>query len=1097
MSTLNPAKPKLKPPHRLIRASAGSGKTYQLTGQYLDLLGRGASPDTILATTFTRKAAGEIFGRVIERLIGAYDGQAEGDGGVLMPRPDAARLLRALADRLHRVNVATLDSFFHRLGRAFQLELDLPPDPTLIDEASAQAAALRGEAIEAVLAEAATDDAAFVALLDLLRRLDHGRAGRSVTRAIDAIVTAHAEVYRQAPGREAWTALDVPEPLDDAAVSAAVEAWRQMKPQLPITQKGTPKVHWQNSWVKIGQAAKAGDWDAIATGGLLGKVLAGETTFDRTDISRAWLEACGPFVHQVKAALLGRVARQTAATHELMHRFTRHHDELRRRRGTMLYSDMTHRLASAEAVLPEVYFRLDAAVTHLLLDEFQDTSLDQWQVLSPFAEEVAAHADGSRELFVVGDTKQAIYGWRGGCVELFDTVADLVPPRGHETLATSYRSSQTVLDAVNTVFAQISSCPTLNEDEDDAAAAAAWGAGYERHVAAKPNLPGYVRFEVSRDAEALGDEDDEAAPASPHEEHVADRVAAIRADAPGRSIGVLVRSNAMVHRLIYELRRRNLPASGEGGNPLAESPAVAAVLSALLLADHPGDTASAFHVQNSPLAAVLDDSGTGSQPVFDSGTGFQPVFDRRSKSVPHTESGITGGMPAPSVESAPALARRIRAELLEHGYAATLARWTRALAGDCDARGLTRLTRLVELAEAWDAGAGSDGEGLRPSRFVDHVEAARVEEPGDAAVRVMTIHKSKGLEFDAVVLPELDKALSNSFDVLTDREDPTGPIEAVFRHADEAVRSMSPQLERAYRQARRRQRQEDLCGLYVAMTRARQGLYLIVKPVATPRLPKLSFAAILRDTLGDPDEGYAVGDAGWAGAAGAVASGAGAEAGAAPVLRVALATAGTPRRSWASVSPSSLHGVDRAEGGATAGGGSGGGTTSRGGRVHAADLLRLHDSAALETGSALHEQLEAIGYVDDLTDAEVEALHPELREALRHDAVRAALSPRWPDEALWRERKFVVRDDGRLMQGAFDRVAVRLDGAGKPLEARVVDFKSDRVEGDDVADRVELYRPQLQAYRRAAATLLRLSVEKVSAELVFLRPGVAVEVNHP
>ncbi len=1095
MSTPNPVKPEPKPPHRLIRASAGSGKTYQLTGQYLELLGRGASPDTILATTFTRKAAGEIFGRVIERLLKAIRG--EGDAGPgsapLMPRADAARLLRSLADRLHRVNVSTLDSFFHRLGRAFQLELDLPPEPTLIDESSAQAAALRGEAIEAVLAEAATDDAAFVALLDLLRRLDHGRAGRSVTRAIDAIVTAHAEVYRQAPSREAWTALDVPEPLDDAAVAVAVEAWRQMKPHLPTTQKGTPKVHWQNSWVKIGQAAKAGDWDAVATGGLLGKVLAGEATFDRTDISRAWLEACEPFVHQIKAALLGRVARQTAATHEFMARFTRHHDELRRRRGTMLYSDMTHRLASAEAVLPEVYFRLDAAVTHLLLDEFQDTSLDQWQVLSPFAEEVAAHADSSRELFVVGDTKQAIYGWRGGCVELFDTVADLVPPRGHETLATSYRSSQTVLDAVNTVFSRIAECSTLNEDEDDAAAAAAWGAGYERHVAAKPDLPGYVRFEVSRDAEALGDDEDEAAPASPHEEHVADRVAAIRAAAPGRSIGVLVRSNAMVHRLIYELRRRNIPASGEGGNPLAESPAVAAVLSALLLADHPGDTASAFHVRNSPLNAVLDESGTGFQPVSDSGTGFQPVFDRRSKSVPHTESGITGGMPAQSVESAPALARRIRADLLEHGYAATLARWTRALAGDCDARGLTRLTRLVELAEAWDAGAGSDGEGLRPSRFVDHVEAARVEEPGDAAVRVMTIHKSKGLEFDAVVLPELDKALSNSFDVLTDREDPTGPIEAVFRHADEAVRSMSPQLDRAYRQARRRQRQEDLCGLYVAMTRARQGLYLIAKPATTPRLPKLSFAAILRDTLGDPDEGYAVDDAGWAGT-GAEVPAAGAEA--APVLRVALATAGTPRRSWASVSPSSLHGADGAEGGATGGGGSGG-TMSRGGRVHAADLLRLHDSAALEAGSSLHEQLEAIRYADDLADAEVEALQPELREALRHDAVRAALSPRWPKEALWRERKFVVRDDGRLMQGAFDRVAVRLDGAGQPLEARVVDFKSDRVEGDGLAERVELYRPQLQAYRRAAATLLRLPVEKVAAELVFLRPGVAVEMNHP
>ena len=345
-------------------------------------------------------------------------------------------------------------------------------------------------------------------------------------------------------------------------------------------------------------------------------VLEGKAAFDRVDIPEAWREALDPFLQQLTAKLLGRIARQTEATHELMQRFTRRYDELRRRRGVMLYSDMTHRLAggayagrpaSADAVMHEMYFRLDAAVTHLLLDEFQDTSLDQWQVLSPFAEEVAAHADGERELLVVGDTKQAIYGWRGGCVELFETVEDLVPREGRRTLVESYRSSQVVLDAVNVVFSQIARCPTLTEDDDDAAAAERWADGFEPHVAAK-DLPGYVRFDVSDDAATAdsgsefnaddADDDDDAAtaPATAHERCVAQRVAAIHAAAPGRSIGVLVRSNAMVHRLIYELRRAHVPASGEGGNPIAEAPAVASILSALLLADHPGDSASAFHV---------------------------------------------------------------------------------------------------------------------------------------------------------------------------------------------------------------------------------------------------------------------------------------------------------------------------------------------------------------------------------------------------------------------------------------------------------------------------------------------------------------------
>ena len=213
-----------KVPHKLIRASAGSGKTHALTSRYLSLLRRGAAVDSILATTFTRKAAGEILGRVVTRLLKATRGEPDAGPGSppLMPADEAAALLHRLAERLHRVNISTIDSFFHRLGQAFRMELDLPLEPRLIDEGSAEAEALRREAIEAVLAEAATDDEAFVALLDLLRRLDHGKAGRSVTDAIERIVRDHAEVYRQAPDRAVWTALEVPPMPEDDELRAIV-----------------------------------------------------------------------------------------------------------------------------------------------------------------------------------------------------------------------------------------------------------------------------------------------------------------------------------------------------------------------------------------------------------------------------------------------------------------------------------------------------------------------------------------------------------------------------------------------------------------------------------------------------------------------------------------------------------------------------------------------------------------------------------------------------------------------------------------------------------------------------------------------------------
>ncbi|MEM8739428.1 MAG: UvrD-helicase domain-containing protein [Planctomycetota bacterium] len=1058
------------PGHRLIRASAGSGKTYQLTEHFLGLLRRGAAVDEVLATTFTRKAAGEILGRLIGRLA---------DG-------DETALLAEVTRKLHRVGVATIDGFFHRLGQGFRFELDLPLDPRLIAEDSPEARQLRAEAIEAVLHAASADDAAFGALLALLRRLHHDASARSVTRAIDDIVTTHAAVYRAAPDRAAWTPLHVKGLLTARELADLVERWMALGDAMPETRTGKPRSLWVKSWEHAAACAQRQDWDGLVSKGVVAKVYADETVFDRTEIPPDWLDVATRWCGHVRGVVLERIARQTAATHELMQRFTAEYERLRAGRGVMLFSDMAHRLAGGafagrgvdtDAALAEVYFRLDAAVTHLLLDEFQDTSLDQWQVLSPFVDEIGGTGDGSRSLLVVGDTKQAIYGWRGGCAELFDRVKYHAPLLETRTLAKSYRSSPTVLSVVNRVFGGVAGCDTLNPDKypEDGAAAAAWAQGFEPHAAQHTALPGYVRLSASPPGSTDDDAAaDEAAPATSHERHAAQTIAAlydrfqraghgdvasgdvasgdvasgdVASGGGGWTMGVLTRSNRAVYRLLYELRRLGLPASGEGGNPISDHPAVAAVLSALQMADHPGDTASAFHTLNSPVGTLLNMQALG---------------------------------------DAAGVARAVRRELLEHGYAATLARWTRALAGDCDAAGLEKLGQLVTLAEGYDASAQGDaGAVLRPLRFVDHVEGARVEASTPAVIRVMTIHRSKGLEFDAVVLPELDGAFNNRFDVLVDRPDPTGPIEGVFRGVNEANRSAAPVLGEAYRQRRTRQRQEDLCTLYVAMTRARQGLYLLVKPAVNtegkPRRVGQCFAGILRDTLGDPDAGpLAWGDEAWMAhdtdedvtATAAVAAATPPEE-AAGEAATRVVFDHPLRRMRPTVSPSSLHG---------------------GGRVRVADLLSRAPSAAQRRGDAVHAALETVAYVDEVGDM---PMADGLGELLRRPAVRAALSRRFGErEVLWRERGFVVPDGGRVLRGVFDRVAVEQTGEGRATAAHLIDFKSDRVDagGEALAGRVAAYRPQLAAYRRALCLMLGLPAEAVTAELVFTGPGVSVAV---
>ncbi|MEM9882720.1 MAG: UvrD-helicase domain-containing protein [Planctomycetota bacterium] len=1050
----------LDKPHRLIRASAGAGKTYQLTQHLLRLLRRGAPVGSVLATTFTRKAAGEILDRLIRRLLAEAAGR-ELPGELMRPGfKDAATLLDEVADTLHRVGVTTIDGFFHRLAQGFRFELDLPAMPRLIDEGGAEAAALRAEAIEAVLAEASADDAAFRALLDLMRRLHHDAATRGVASAIDRIVTQHAEVYRGAPDAAAWDALDPAGLLSGAERAAAAAAWDAMEAQLPTTAKGEPNKRWLRAWQDVRRDVATENWDKLLSTGLVAKVFLGENNY-YGPMPEAWVAACRPWADHARGVLIERIARQTRATHELMRRFDGAYARLRAQRGVMHYADLSHRLAGGlfvgpgdtprsvdDATRQEVYFRLDTRVTHLLLDEFQDTSLEQWDVLRPFVDEIGAAGDGSRSLFVVGDPKQAIYGWRGGCVELFDAVPNSAPLIEFASLAESYRSSPVVLDAVNTVFSGLGGCDAFDPQTRpiDAAAAAAWGERFEPHVSAKPELRGHVVLESSPLAEPAADDDppeeagDDGWTLDPHDRFCAERIAALHetvaASGGGRTIGVLTRGNAAAARLLHELRRLGLPASGEGGASPADDPGVSAVLSALWLADHPGDTASAFHVLNAPLGAVV---------------GLDATADRER------------------------VAASIRAAVLRDGLAGTLAGWVAALAGDCDAAGLTKLTRLVELAEAYAAeGSGDPADRVRPGRFVDHVEAARVEEPTADAVRVMTIHRSKGLEFDAVVLPELDGRFNNTIDPLIDRPDPTGPIHAVFRGVRKEHRAADPQLESAYAEQRYRLRQEDLCTLYVAMTRARHALHLLVRPgvdaEGKPRRVGSCFASLLRDTLGDPGDGAVTrGDPAWCGPPEATPTPAPITP---PVRRLSLHD-GKPRHR-PTVAPSRLH---------------------AGGRVEAKQLLRLTPSEAAARGDAVHAALARIEWLGDALPSEAADV---LRDVLTKDAVRAAL--RRPEldggqtAEVWRERPFVAADGPRLLRGVFDRVTVVRGAAGGAVSARLVDFKTDDVpgRGPRLAERAEIYAPQLAAYRRALSVMLGLGEGAVSAELVFTTPGVGV-----
>lgn len=1059
---MTPAQAKF--PHVVIRASAGTGKTFQLSNRFLGLVAAGEPLDSILATTFTRKAAGEILDRVLTRLAeAALDGRKLAalaqhvDEGLDQPR--CQRLLREMVRHLHRLRVGTLDSFFIQVARSFSLELGLPPAWQIIDEVTDRR--MRAEAIRAVLREESTLD-----VVNLMNLLTKGEATRSVSEQITFLVNDLYGVFVEAPP-EAWQTLTRHKELSPEELQRAIDALAAV----PVPQGNRLDKARQQDLAN----ARSGDWLEFLAKGLSAKILDGTETFYGKPIPEELIAGYKPLVAQAKAVLVGRIANQTDATRRLLEHFDEAYHRLKLAQRALRFEDVTRKLGGRWVAdrLQEVVFRLDARLSHLLLDEFQDTSPLQWRVLRPFAKTVV---DGSqrRSFFCVGDVKQAIYGWRGGVAEIFEAINDDLPEIQPAALNQSFRSCQVVIDAVNRVFERLRENPVLDRHPE---AAAKWASRFDPHSTARKELVGHARLVAAPEA-GEGEEQGTATLQA-----AATLVKELHDQAPGRSIGVLVRRNAAVARLIFSLRRLGIEASEEGGNPLTDSPAVQLVLSLLSLADHPGDTVARFHVANSPLGEAVG----------------LPQFD--------------------DDKAAGRLSHDLRERLMTHGYGPTLYGWVKLLAPSCDRRDLNRLSQLVELAYGYQATATT-----RADDFLNLVRQQKVEDPSSAAVRVMTVHQSKGLQFDIVVLPELDMGLTGQPpQIVVGRPRPTDDIEHVCRYVAKNLRPLLPDRFTAMFDAHERQVvEESLCVLYVALTRAVHALHLVVAPSrSNEKTIPCTAAGLLRAALTDGQPAtpgavlYENGQPNWM-----------MPTEAADPLPPAVAQ---PEKAAKSASPAALllapapHRVSR-------------GLERRlpsqleGGRqVGLAQRMRLDAAQSLDRGSLMHAWFEAIEWLDTqrpnrgeleklgqsviLTALDLTSLIDDFERALARPAMSALLTlatyrqparhaadggvclrpglarPRWK---VWRERPFALREGDTILSGKIDRLVVLYDG-DQAVAADLVDFKTDAVSVDEpraIDARVAHYRPQLEAYRRAVARLLGLDAGQASARLAFVEAGV-------
>lgn len=1034
--------------HLMILASAGSGKTFALTNRFVALLARGARPERIVALTFTRKAAGEFFDEILRKLAGAARAPEAAQrlaADIGLPQlgcADFLRLLRQVVEAMPRLRLGTLDGFFARIVRVFPLELGLAGEFELLEPHAAQLERERvlRRIFVGLRAEGGRAQQDFI---EEFKRATFGTEEKRLGPRLDGFLDEHLEIFLSAPAAELWGRaeriwpggnpwLRPARPADECVrqlregLAAADPAprqrarWEAFLAALAVWAPGAPLPDELAYVLKKALAA----WPELPTGRAV-------LHFDRRPqpLGAAAGSALAELVRRVFGGELQRKLEATRGVHAMLRAYEEEYHETVRRTGKLTFADVQRLLqpralsgsrAAADAAEDRLYldFRLDARIDHWLLDEFQDTSFAQWGILRNLIDEAVQDADGVRSFFCVGDVKQAIFRWRGGDPRLFreifnhyNTVPGTIAER---RLVNSWRSGPPLIEMVNAVFGGRAELAALFPE-----AGPAWSAEWDAHVSAVPQHGGQA---------ALLHGDDQAARWA----IVLRLLAEIQPLPRGLTCAILVQKNDTASALADFLRREGgWPAVAESDLEVCtDNPLGAALLALFQAAAHPGDRLAWGHVRLTPLGGLLAADG---------------------------------------LDDPAELSRWILGHVHAAGFERAAEAWLRRLEPRLDpADGFNR-----ERGRQFSAAAARfDQSGSRDLdefiAFMGRHTVRDLESP--AVIRVMTIHKSKGLGFDVVLLPDLEgQSLGRRREGLGVERTGDREVDWILDLPPDPFWENDPVLAAHVHAARAESCHEKLSLLYVAMTRAKRAMYAITKPVGTST--SANFPRLLADTLGHDTGTVAVGDLRLPGAW---------SAGAADWhRRLPPPPPRAPEPAGLEILGSATRLVRRLSRRPSA---------ERTGSVPAASLFA--PPGAADFGTAVHAALARVTWSED-GPAALAGLAGGVADEVRACLESPELAGIWarPEGGAaeaWIERPFEVVLGDTWLSGKFDRVVIVRDGAGRPVRAVVFDFKTDRVPPEaDLAAEGARHAGQLRLYQRAIAVLAGLPASAVEAEVVF------------
>ncbi len=1085
-----------------LRASAGSGKTKVLVDRIVRLLLVKAPLKSVVALTFTRKAAVEIKQRLRERLgeLARLDGaglERELED-LLGDPPGDAELERAavvyeeVLEDASGLLIGTIHTFCQTLLKRFADEAGLDPSFAILentddlwDEALAGLETDLGREKDAAadLADLTPDPAAARQQLRRIRdtrlELDRwcdrlgGTPGADRAGLLPALAADLAEHLFRGTSLADVTAPSL-EDLREPAVAAArdyagpgLDAVLATHPQKG-REKLVDELQGRRDAMLAIVADLAGDADleaalrrlfdvALTRSGTPRKTRSGTKKEPYvTERHAAVAQAAEPVLALSRLSELLDLHRRNLLWLRFGLRALDRYAALKRRDRCLDFHDLEReawRLVRDLEVGPWILYRLDARLDHLLVDEFQDTNRNQWEILRPFAEEfLAGPADDGRprSAFFVGDVKQSIYGFRGARPGIFGEAESLLATMTGQstlTLPTNFRSLPAVVEAVGEIFA----APPL---------AGLLPAGEAETATQIPHREGRGMVLITAPVEGLDGADAHEVAAERARRAVErilrdGRVEEDGAERPARYGDILLLARTRTHLAAYEtaLRRAGIPVVPAGRGALARSREVQDMLLLLHWLVFPADDAALAGVLRSPLFRMGE-------------AALQDLLSRRLD-----RRGGRGSLwdVLDADEVSPAAARlrdwrgRVGREsvhrLLRRIYRDTRA--TRAFGAALGEQARYNLLRLHDMALAHDRTAFPSVRG-----YLAEVERAAVREDQEEAVlpdsdrgrvRMMTIHGAKGLEAPFVLLVDHAHPMDREPDrlVLSDPHGESGPLVTGLRkpHRDPAAGTVvSAAAGTAMDEIRREQ--ADL--LYVAMTRARDELIALgAAPTRNANAP--SFARWLEDGprgFDDTPTWLETDDDGGG-----------------PDTRDDAAD--TAPRAWEpcgwqplleTISPSRHAAPPLAE------------DTAADARLSAPETAdSAHEDAsgdpaarqaALAHGTAVHAWLQRAAEDGAMPPGDGPA-HAEARKVFENPEHAWIFAPE--GGAAHCEVPVIARlaggGDGpeRRVLGTVDRLLLS-DG-----EIVVIDYKSNRVAEDELAAVIDHYRPQMNAYGQALA----------------------------